>query len=284
MRPAKIVAIVIGAFLVLIGLAMFLPGLFLLGAYGVMKDDSGFVQTSTRAVSTDGYALVSPSVELNIGPNDWNWVPTGGKLAVRIVAAGTAGKDVFVGIGPADKVAEYLDGVGYDEISDYGWGSSDVGYLHIDGANPASPPGGQTFWVASSQGPGEQDLRWDIADGDWAVVIMNADGSAPVNATMSLGARFGILVTIGIVVTVLGFIFLAGGIVLIIFGARRPRGPQAVQPPAGYGPPPYGTGYPPAGWQGAPGQYAPPESQWQPSPPPEPEVKAEEQSKSDTPN
>ena len=187
MRPAKIVAIVIGSLLALIGLAMFVPGVLLLGAYGVMKDDSGFLQTSSRAVYTDGYALVSPDVDLNIGPNDWEWVPTGGKLAFRIVASGGEAKEVFVGIGPADRVADYLNGVAHDEITEYGWGSSEVGYSRLDGGAPATPPGEQTFWVATSQGAGEQDLRWDIVDGNWTAVVMNADGSAPVTAQTEPG-------------------------------------------------------------------------------------------------
>ncbi len=54
MRPAKIVAIVVGALLVLIGLGLLAPGGFLLGIYGTQRDDSGFFETSGRVVSTEG--------------------------------------------------------------------------------------------------------------------------------------------------------------------------------------------------------------------------------------
>jgi uncharacterized membrane protein len=257
MRPAKIVAIIIGAVLVLIGFVLFVPGVFLLGAYGAFKDDSGFLQTSTRTASTSGYALVSPDVDLNIGPNGWQWVPTGGRLAVRILASSTDSKDVFIGIGPSDQVAEYLQGVAYDEISEYGWTSSNVGYRHFDGGAPPSPPG-------------DQDLQWDILDGNWTAVIMNADASAAVAVDMSLGAKFGILLAIGIVVTIVGFIFLVAGIVLIVLGARRPRAQIANQPPGGWAPPSGGPGAVPPGFGQQPGSGQPPAGwdtpspQWQP--------------------
>ena len=73
---------------------------------------------------------------------------------------------------------------------------------------------------------GTQTLEWELEQGDWTVVIMNADASAPVAATMSVGARFGILTPIVIGLT-------AGGVVLA--GDRdhthRPRRPAATASP-----------------------------------------------------
>ncbi len=269
MRPAKIVSIVFGALFVLIGLALLVPGIVLLGAYGALKDDAGFLQTSTRAVETDGYALVSPHIELNIGPNGWQWLPKGSRLGFRILASSSSSQAVFVGIGPSDKVAEYLKGVAHDEITEYRWTSSSVKYRRLDGGAPSSRPSAQTFWVASQEGPGQQDLRWDMLDGDWTAVIMNADASAPVAANMSLGARLGILLPIGIGMTVVGVVLLAVGILLIVLGVRR-RHPEAIpQPPAGWGPPPAGWGPPPAGWgqqPQQPGHQAAPGAPWQQAP------------------
>jgi hypothetical protein len=270
MRPAKIVAIVFGVLSVLIGLVLLVPGVFLLGAYGVFKDDAGFLQTSTRTVASNGYALVSPDVNLNIGPGGWEWVPTGGKLAFRLVASATNSREIFVGIGPSDKVADYLQGVSYDEITEYGWASSKVEYGHFDGGPPASKPDQQTFWVASSEGPGLQDLRWDILDGSWTAVIMNADASEPVQATMSLGARFDILLPIGIAITVVGVILLAVGIVLIVLGARRARPRIASQPPAAWGPPPGGWDQSQPQWQPPAPAPAPPVPPAPSAPPPAP--------------
>jgi uncharacterized membrane protein len=260
MRPAKIVAIVIGAFLALVGFVMLISGVFLLGFTGILSDDSGFVQTSTRSVSTSGYAVVSPDLELNIGPNDWDWAPSGNELAFRIKASAIDSSAVFVGIGPSSEVAAYLEGVAYDEVTNYAWTSSQVDYRHFDGGAPSSLPGEQTFWVASVQGPGDQDLRWNISDGDWTGVVMNADASAPVAVNLSLGARFGLLTPIGIALVVAGVVLLAGGIVLIVLGARRPREARTPQVPGGWMPP-QGAGewqQPPSGSGVAPGWSTPP--------------------------
>ncbi len=48
MRPRKIVAIVVGAFLVLIGLALLVPRAVLLGAHSTLRDESGFFQTAEQ--------------------------------------------------------------------------------------------------------------------------------------------------------------------------------------------------------------------------------------------
>jgi hypothetical protein len=269
MRPAKIVAIVFGALLSLIGLALFVPGIILLGAYGALKDDAGFLQTSTRDVSSDGYAIVSPDLKLNIGSDGWEWVPTGGRLAFRIVASSNESSELFIGIGPSDKVAEYLKGVAYDEIADYGWRKSTVGYRHYDGVAPSTKPTDQSFWVVGQSGFGDQDVRWDTRDGDWTAVIMNADGTAPVDVNLSLGARFGILLPIGIGITVFGFVLLAVGILLIVLGVRHSRSVDAAPPVAGWGP--TSGGYGPSAGEYAPSvrSYTPPAapSGWQQQPP-----------------
>jgi hypothetical protein len=256
MSAKRIVAIVIGAFLVLIGLAMMVPGVVLLGAYGTLRDESGFFQTSERVVSTNGYALVSPNAEMDMGPGDWQWVPTGGRAAVRIQASSTGSEPIFIGIGPSDKVEAYMAAVAHDEVVDFGW-KSGVDYIHFEGGAPSSPPGGQTFWVSSAEGEGVQSAEWAIEGGDWTAVVMNADGSTPVSANLSLGARFDILVPIGIAITVVGVILLAGGIVLIVLGALRRRPAASQQPPAGWVPP-AGWAQPQTGWAPAPGTFVPP--------------------------
>ena len=54
---------------------------------------------------------------------------------------------------------------------------------------PPGRPGGLQIWVASEQGSGKQTLNWEIEDGDYSVVVMNADGSAGVDADISTGAN-----------------------------------------------------------------------------------------------
>ncbi len=274
MRPAKIVAIVIGALLILVGIGVLASGIIVLSINGVYKDSSGFFSTSDRALSSAGYALVTPDVKLNIGSGDW--LPGGGLVQIRATSSGTA--PVFIGIGPSDQVAEYLDGVAYDEVTNpeilSSWFSSLAEYRHHDGGAPSAPPGQQTFWVAEQEGQGTQTVQWNVRGGDWTAVLMNADASAPVNASVSFGARLGFLLPLGIGLTVAGVVLLAVGIVLVVLGARRSRPPLQPGYPGGapYGPPQQ-PAYQPAPYQQPPytaPPYAPPSYQ-QPSyqPPPQ---------------
>ena len=116
----------------------------------------------------------------------------------------------------------------YDEVTDFGWGMHSVRYRHIDGSAQAAPPGEQDFWAGSEEGSGTVTLDWDVEDGNWTAVVMNADGSAPVRAEVSVGARFDILLPIAIGLTVAGVVLLGLGILLIVLGARRPKTPPYV--------------------------------------------------------
>jgi hypothetical protein len=230
MRVGKIISLVAGILLVLIALGLVVPGAVLLGVYGSQKGSDGFFETSTRTMSTTGYALVTPDAEVNMGPLVGDWAPTGDRAALRLRATSNLEGSAFIGIGPSAEVSQYLAGVDYDEVTDLGWMWEEVKYRHLDGGAPAAPPGEQDFWVASEEGTGELTLDWDIQSGNWTAVVMNADASAPVNAGVSLGARFDILLPIGIGMTVAGVVLLILGIVFIVLGARRSPSPAAVQP------------------------------------------------------
>ncbi len=275
MRPAKIVAIVFGVLLALLGLVLIVPGAFLAWAYGTQRDSSGYFETSSRMVSTTGYALDAPNVNVEIGTGVLR-ARSGSVAAVRIRAVSTKSSPLFVGVGPADLVAQYLNGVAHDDLTNFGWGSTSVNYRHVQGQAPKAPPGDQAFWVARAQGSGLQTLDWSVEDGTWTAVIMNADGSAPVTADITLGARLDVLLPIAIGLLVGGVLIGALGAVLITLGVRhlghpRPRypgrGPSATpwidrqQYPAGPA-----EGYPPE--RPSARREGPPKEQPPPPPPP----------------
>jgi len=89
------------------------------------------------------------------------------------------------------------------------------------GRAPAAPAE-QKIWAATVQGDGEQALTWDVRDSDWSVVVMNADGSAGVEAGISAGASLGFLDEAGKISLTTGFVLLilAGG---LLFVGARPR-------------------------------------------------------------
>jgi hypothetical protein len=295
MRPAKIVAIVIGALLIIISVVLLAGGGALLWVNGV-SDNQGFLSSSDKGLQTTGHALVTPDIRMDLGPA--KSIPGGGSVRIQVTSSGAG--PVFVGIGPTSQVMGYLSGVAYDEVTNIGWFSSGgERYRHHDGTAAPAPPGQQSFWVAKVEGTGAQDIQWDVQSGTWTAVLMNADGSAPVSADVTVGLHIGLILPLGIGLTAGGVVLLAVGITLIVLGARRPRRPQQPmygypgmppgpgQPP--YGQPPYGQpphnqppyGQPPSGppysqQHVAPGPYAPPPYQpasqgpppYRPTPPP----------------
>lgn len=236
MRPAKIAAIVGGVLLVIIGLALFVPGGFLFWAHGTQRDSAGFYETSSHILTTDAYALTTPAVDLDEEPWNWTWIPQGATAAVRIGAESTGSAPLFIGIAPTERVSEYLAGVAYDEVNKFAPWSRVIEYQHTDGGALRSSPGQQDFWVAKQEGSGSQVLEWQVQGGNWTAVIMNADGSAQVAAAVSVGARFGFLLYVAVGLTVAGVIFLTIGTVLIVLGARRPRPAYPITPGPAPGP------------------------------------------------
>jgi hypothetical protein len=221
MRAGKIAAIVVGALLVLISLALILPGGFLLWVHGTQRDEGGFYATSGRVLSSDGYALVTPDVHLDSEP--WSWLSDDEAATVRFRADSNGDTPIFIGIGPADEVAHYLANVAHDEVTDVdGWFQA-VDYRHLTGGAPLTTPDRQDFWVAKQEGSGELTLEWPLEGGDWTAVMMNADGSAHVTSSVSVAGRLNILLPIGVGLAGAGIVLLAIGIVLIVLGARRDR-------------------------------------------------------------
>jgi hypothetical protein len=91
----------------------------------------------------------------------------------------------------------------------------------LPGGAPAPAPTAQTFWAESATGPGPQQLTWTVAEGRWAVVVMNADGSTPVVADLSLGASAPWLGWVWIGMYIGAGLGLIGGAVLVLLAVRR---------------------------------------------------------------
>ena len=66
----------------------------------------------------------------------------------------------------------------------------------------------------------DPDLTWTLQDGDWTVVIMNADGSAAVSAAVSAGAGVPMVSTLIAVLFGLAGLFLLVGALLIAVPVR----------------------------------------------------------------
>jgi hypothetical protein len=181
--PGRIVSAVLGSVLVAGAAGMAIGAGVLMTADKAGRDADGFLATPVEHFSAPGYALALDAVDLGPADGRIHSVDPASLLGeVRIRAIGNR-TPIFVGIGPADAVSGYLDGVDRDVLGQRGPDARHSRQMH--GGAPLTPPTAQTFWVASRAGAGDQQLTWTAADGRWSVVVMNADGSRPVAADVS---------------------------------------------------------------------------------------------------
>jgi hypothetical protein len=231
----RVILIVLGAIGVLFGLAVLAGGGFLLWADRTQRED-GYLTTPTERFSTPTYALTRTRLDVETNGADWalndNWF---GK--VRFRGESSNAKTVFIGIGPEAAVAKYLASVAHASVQDVEFDPFRVKYHQVAGGAPQAPPTQQRFWTASASGVGTQTLTWKVRDGDWTVVVMNADGSRGVDADIDLGAKLSFLLWVAIGLLIGGALVVVGSTALIVLAARRPRPPaRPVTSGAGGGP------------------------------------------------
>ncbi|MFX1821480.1 DUF4389 domain-containing protein [Pseudarthrobacter sp. CC4] len=257
-KTAAVIMLILGILISIVG-ATILAGGAVASVVGTAQGD-GYLTTRTERLSVGSHALTSPRLEA-VGGGVPPRVPFDvGTLRLRASSL-DPGKEIFVGVAPQADVERYLSGVHHSELIKVDSRPFRAEYRDIPGTGTPVPPGEQTFWSTSASGAGQQDLTWDLAAGNWAIVIMNADASPGVNAEVQAGFRSDLIRPAATGLLVGGAVALAIGIPLLILGAvglGRHTGPHSggpAAPPPGYGPPP---GYaPPPGYGPVPG-YAPP--------------------------
>jgi hypothetical protein len=228
----RVILIVLGSIGVLFGLAVLAGGGFLLWADRTQRDD-GYLTTPTERFATPTYALTRSRLEVDTDGADWvlneNWF---GKIRIR---GESPDKTLFMGIGPSADVARYLGSVEHTSVQNVDFDPFRVTYLRLSGGAPRGPPTEQDFWRASASGVGTQTLTWKVRDGDWSIVVMNADGSRGVAADIDLGAKLSFLLWVAIGLLIGGVLVVGGSTALIVLAARRPRAPPTPPAPPGDG-------------------------------------------------
>jgi hypothetical protein len=227
MRPLRIVLLIGGILAALISFGLVAGGGVLVWAHETQRDAAGFYTTGPHSYSTSGYALTSVKVDLGVHPG--RWVGTLG--TVRIGVGPGQGKDLFVGIGPQSAVEAYLARVERSVVTQVKMVPFRVTYTEVPGSAVPAPPAEQSFWIAHASGAAGTTLTWDIRSGTWMLVVMNADASRGVDANLSIGAKTGILLPIGIGLLVAGVVLGSGAALMVFFAVRRPRRAPAGPPP-----------------------------------------------------
>jgi hypothetical protein len=204
----RVLLVALGAVAALIGLALAAAAVVLL----LITGRDGAFGGGESTLSTERYALVSDAAGLGAGGVD---------ATVRVRVATTGGGPVFVGVGPAAAVDQFLSGVPYDELVDVRLSPFRATLVPTDGAGAPVRPADRPVWTVSATGPGERTIDVPVHAGGQRLVVMNADGSEGVEVTAALSLRAPFLRTLAIGLLVAGGIVAPAGGVMLAFGVRR---------------------------------------------------------------
>jgi hypothetical protein len=219
----RTVLVILGALLILLG-----GGLLLGGGVGMwahsQRDADGFHTAGPERLTTDTYALSAPSLDVSMnGPDALYADDLLGDVRIRAESR-KAETPLFIGIGPAADVARYLADVKHTEVADIDADPFKVSYVARPGEQPTADPAKQTFWVESDAGTGQRTLTWDVADGNWSVMVMNADGSPGVDTDVSVGGTLPVILPVSVGALVGGGVLLILGIaVIVVTLSTRPK-------------------------------------------------------------
>lgn len=224
----RIASIVAGGLAAILAIGFIAGGALLLWGDS-KKDDQGYLSTGKDRYAANTYALATDNLDIDL--DGAGWIMDRDDLGkVRLAVESSADKPVFVGIARTSDVSNYLHETSYTSVTDVDYSPFHASFRDRDrdhgGGRPARPAD-QDFWAVSAHGSGTQTLAWDVEDGDWSIVVMNADGSRGVDTDISAAAKVPFLGT-------LGWVFLGGALVLLItagtllyLGLRTPRPPKA---------------------------------------------------------
>jgi hypothetical protein len=211
----RIVSVVAGSMLVLLGLG-FAGGGGTLALAGASERDDGFVTSPTLAVDSTAFAITSEDAQISTEGAP-SWLPDAILGDVRLVARTDSDAPLFIGVARTADAEAYFADVARDTVRELRDGAAVL--ASTDGGAPTTPPTGQSFWVAEATGA-DATLTWTPQDGDWTVVLMNADGSAGVSADVTGGAELPALEAAVAVLFVLAGLALLAGTLLIAIPIR----------------------------------------------------------------
>ena len=136
--------------------------------------------------TTTSYALVSSNLELHVDAPP-ALTPDAIIGDTKLTVSSRDSGDVFIGIAPTAAVNAYLADVRHATLTGFENGGP---VLDVQsGQAPALPPTRTDIWAAHSNGPATQSILWKPRNGEWTVVVMNADGTAGVAVDARVGAE-----------------------------------------------------------------------------------------------
>jgi hypothetical protein len=173
------------------------------------RDGNGYFNANAHRYQTKTRAIETESIDVG------GYVPTW--LAGRIRLGISSDKPLFVGIAPKATADRYLARIQHTEATKLDLDPFKVTYVDHPGTAVPGRPEQQSFWAASVTGT-SRPLTWKLHSGKWSIVVMNADGSPGVAATVGVGVKIPALLWAGIGLAAFGTALL--GAAGLMFAAR----------------------------------------------------------------
>jgi Domain of unknown function (DUF4389) len=223
-RPPRrsVALIVLGSIVGLIALALLASAGGLLWGNQTQRDSGGYFTGSAHRVASGSFAVTHDGVDIHHLPG---FLDDGKLVRIKIDARSETGRPLFVGVARERDVHTYLTNVAHSNLRNYNVAPEDQKYDSVGGTARPAPPASQHIWVASAQG--SERLTWSPREGNWSVVMMNADGSKGVAADVTLGAKVGYLGWLTAALIALGAALLGLAVFLIVRGGRGRGGETA---------------------------------------------------------
>jgi len=209
-NPERRTGLTVGAWVaVVLGVLVLAAGITAIWADTSKRSDNGYFSAHAHRYQTDTRAIATENITVG------SYVPTWLAGKVRLDVSG--GKQLFVGIAPKATVDNYLAGVRHTDATKLDLDPFKVTYVDHAGTVDPGRPAREAFWAATVSGT-NGPLEWKLRSGNWSIVVMNADGSPDVAATIGVGVKVPALLWAGIGLSLFGTALLAAA--GLMFAAR----------------------------------------------------------------
>ncbi|WNB86956.1 DUF4389 domain-containing protein [Cellulomonas sp. ATA003] len=207
-KPSTTARLIGGMVLLVVG-----SGAFMGGASAAVAElgirDGEYLTSRSWPVSTPGYAIELGDVEIHAPDAGLRFLE--GVLGdVRVRATADDDGPLFLGVGTADDVAAYLDGVAHTRVVGERGRS-----VELPGGAPSMAPEETDIWIARSVGRGTQEVEITPRNGTWVAVVMPADVGTGQRAEVDVGATVPWLPGAAVTGLVLGLALIGAGAWLV---------------------------------------------------------------------
>jgi hypothetical protein len=228
----KILAIMFGGLLILVGGSLIFAGTVVSGLNRGLIDNDGYIGVRGIDFNSNTQALVFKTMEIDgvtdelEGPGVEFWGPKPGDFVqIKITVESNNGKELFIGITRDSNARNYLSNAQYTSVTKFSLEDSNgrrpyITYETLGENDITTQPQGLDIWEVSQTGE-EITLTWEPDYGDFWVIIMNTDLSNNVDIEAGIGARVPFLGFIGGGLMMGGLIIFGLGAVIIYFGVIR---------------------------------------------------------------